>query len=152
MNKPYTVIKTGALNRVAIYWVPLIFLFFALDSFGLLSSTSVSSEEGIASGLLAILFVLGCELFLFGLRVDFNADELIYRSRGFPFPKTKTIPRSQIGRARYETHIRSDQKPWRFVEVFYSELDGEQMIRINLVGFAMRDAEKLLQWLPNLKR
>lgn len=152
MNKPYTIIRVGALNRMAIYWVPLIFLFFALDKFGLLSSTSVRSEQGIVYLLLAILFVLACELFIFGFRVDFNADELIYRSRGYPFPKNKKIQRSQIGRARYEAHVRSDNKPWRFVEVFFSEPDGAQMMRINLVAFAMRDAEKLLQWLPNLER
>jgi len=152
MNKPYAVIRVGALNRIAIYWVPLIFLFFALDEFGLLSSTSVEPEDGIGWVLLAIAFVLGFELFVFGFRVDFSCDELIYRSRGFPFPKTKKIARSQIGRARYEAHIRTDNKPWRFVEIFFSEPDGEQMMRINLAGFSMRDVEKLLRWLPNLER
>lgn len=152
VNKPYTVIRVGALNRIAIYWVPLIFLFFSLDEFGLLSSTYVDAEQGIISLLMAVLFILGCELFFFGFRVEFNADELIYRSRGLPLPKTKKISKSQIRRARYEANIRADNKPWSFVEISFSEPDGEQIMRINLTGFSSRDAEKLLRWLPNLKR
>jgi hypothetical protein len=152
VNKPYTVIRVGALNRIAIYWVPLIFLFFGLDEFGLLSSTSVEFKQGMVYVLLTIFCVLGCELFFFGFRVEFNAEELIYRSRGLPLPKTKEILRSQIRRARYEANFRADNKPWRFVEVSFSEPGGEQIMRINLTGFSSRDTEKLLQWLPNLER
>lgn len=147
MKERSTVIKVGVANRVAIYWIPLILLFFGVRKLAWFSS-AVDLGQGLLFALAALVFVLCCEVFIFGFRVELKSNELEYRYRGIPFPKTMRITRSQIHRATYEAAIRTDGKPWRFVEVVSKNQEGQVATLINLTAFSARDVKNILDWMP----
>jgi hypothetical protein len=141
------VIKVGVANRIAIYWIPLILLYFGARKLAWFSS-AFDLEQGLLFAVAAIAFVLCCEVFMFGFRVELKSNELVYRFRGIPFPKTIRIIRSQIHQSTYEAAIRTDGKPWRFVKVVSESPEGRISTLINLTAFPARDVRTILDWMP----
>lgn len=151
MSDRIVVIKVGIANRIMIYWVPLIFLFFAARNLAWFSPT-YNLKQGLFAMFAAAVYVLGFEVFIFGFRVELGSNAIEYRCRGFPFAKTVRIVRSHIRRATYEAKMRTDGKPWRFVRVVHEGPVGRVSTLINLTAFSMRDVKKILDWMPHFDR
>ena len=137
------VLKVGVVNRAVIYWIPLLFMFYGAKDLAWFWPESFDLQQGIISIGIAVAFVLACEYFMFGFRVDIREDELIYRYRGFPFPRERRISKSNIKCARYEAAVRTDNKPWRFVEVCLDGSEMDEILRINLTAFSRSDVEAI---------
>lgn len=126
-------------------------LYFGLSTLAW-SSPPIRYGDGLLFVLAAIIFVLGCEVFMFGFQVELSPDELVYRSRGVPFPKTTRVRRSQILRAKYEAAVRTDGKPWKFVEIESESPGGKVATMINLTAFSTLGVKTILDWMPRLDR
>jgi hypothetical protein len=144
------VIETRWMNRVIVYWIPALFIVYGVAEMADLVSREVTIGQSLMSIGIGVLFVLACEIFIFGFRIELFEDRLIYRYRGPPLVAEKTIRRTDISQYKFEAAIRSDHKPWCSVEVITQVAGIEERTLVNLTSFSRADIRAVLDWLSSV--
>ena len=143
MKTEITVVRPGIANRLLVYWIPLLILFLFWRNAG--QARNVMASLFVTA--LALVFVILSERYLFGFRLTLMPNQLIYRDRGPPWVRERIIQRDRIRAAKFESAIRTDRKPWTFVELVVDEDGRSSNQLINLVAFRHSDIRILLDWL-----
>lgn len=138
------VISTWTLNRLGVYWIPVLWLWFGVRDF-------LKRGDGLDLSVtlcLATVLVLSCEYWLFGYRVRLSRDHIFYRHRGSPWAKEVSIDRRLISRVEHVYFSR--KKGLRSARLRIHVSNRRESIDLFIGSFRPRDIRSLLEWLPGV--
>lgn len=108
-----------------------------------------TDEAWWLSVLLTALIVLVLERQLYSYSVLLFPDHLIYRDRGYPWPREYRFDLKDIVGVERKTGVRLDGVPWDSLRVRIRRGSASQEVAISLVTFARADVDKLTDWLSH---
>lgn len=125
------------LNRALIYWGPAILIAYAFKDFAWFLNEP-NYYEGLKAFIIALLFILLCEYRFFGFQIQLYPDRLIYRDRGFPFPREKSLLKKDIKSFEQVCFDKSKKIKSGHIKLNLDPECGEDHIFITLASFSQR--------------
>lgn len=135
-------IRVWWLNRVFLYWIPVIFVYDLLST---LARHGISAA--VTNIVIAMLITIFFEQYLFGYKIDLSETTIKY-TEGFLSRKNISIEREDVASAYFlETPILIKMKSIRLAITTHED----KRYVVSLAAFKPSDIKRLVDWLPAKK-